>query len=64
MPAITCNASSSDRSSDPSSDSVIYLKEILYNNVYLRVEPLVLHDLVRGASFSRKDGNTAVLHRH
>lgn len=42
---ITCNTC------DCSFDSVIYRKEILYNDVYLRIEPLVLHDLVRGAVF-------------
>lgn len=45
MPTITCNTC------DCSFDSVIYRKEILYNDVYLRIEPLVLHDLVRGAVF-------------
>lgn len=46
MPAITRGTRSSDRSSDSLSDSAIYRKEILYNNIYLRVESLVLHDLV------------------
>lgn len=50
MSTITCNTR--DHSFDSLFDAVIYCKEILYNNnVYLRIETLVFHDLVRGAVF-------------